>query len=191
MGRRITDVTSAEFDALFTSFEHTAYRLETLQAYDVSYETEPYHAFISGHPRPRDPSKNQWVSMISDAVGAGKVFQRVHVVTEPLTDYLRYELGWSYPPNVEAGEGSASLSRSRGVADVGPRRDPAALQDYWLFDSSDLWVMEYADDGRFLYIEQVTEPAAIVTAARRRDAALHYAIPYRDYMRRAEMLAAS
>jgi len=34
----------------------------------------------------------------------GKVFQRVHVVCEPLTDYLRYELGWSYPPNVEAGE---------------------------------------------------------------------------------------
>jgi hypothetical protein len=33
MGRRITDVTSAEFDALFTGFEHTAYRLETLQAY--------------------------------------------------------------------------------------------------------------------------------------------------------------
>ena len=52
MGRRIADVTSAEFDALFTSFEHTAYRLETLQAYDVSYEVEPYRAFLAGHPRP-------------------------------------------------------------------------------------------------------------------------------------------
>ncbi len=31
----------------------------------------------------------------------------------------------------------------------------------------------------------------IVTAARRRDAALHQAIPYRDYVRRAELLAAS
>lgn len=104
MGRRITDVTSAEFDALFTGFEHTAYRLETLQAYDVSYEEEPYRAFLAGHPQPRDPAKSQWVSMIGDAVRAGKVFQRVHVVREPLTDYLRYELGWSYPPNVEAGE---------------------------------------------------------------------------------------
>jgi len=42
--------------------------------------------------------------MIGDAVRAGKVFQRVHVVREPLTDYLRYEFGWSYPPYVEAGE---------------------------------------------------------------------------------------
>ena len=58
MGRRITDVTSAEFDALFTGFEHTTYRLETLQAYDVSYEEEPYRAFQAGHPQPHDPAKN-------------------------------------------------------------------------------------------------------------------------------------
>jgi hypothetical protein len=32
------------------------------------------------------------------------------------------------------------------------------VQDYWLFDSSDLWVMEYGDDGAFLSIEQVSEP---------------------------------
>jgi hypothetical protein len=192
MGRRIEDVTSAEFDALFASFEHTAYRLETLQAYDVSYEVEPYQAFMAGHPRPRDSSKDQWVSMIRDAVAAGKVFQRVHVVIEPLTDYLRYELGWSYPPNVEAGEDIRVLVAQPGKWPMSSRGEILPhLRDYWLFDSSDLWVMEYADDGRFLYIEQVTEPAMIVTAARRRDAALHYAIPYSDYMRRAELLAAS
>ncbi len=59
MGRRIDDVTSAEFDALFTGFEHTAYRLETLQTYDVSYEAEPYRAFMAGHPRPRDSGEER------------------------------------------------------------------------------------------------------------------------------------
>ena len=57
MGRRITDATSAKFDALFTGFEHTAYRLETLQAYDVSNEEEPYRAFLPAHPQPHDPAK--------------------------------------------------------------------------------------------------------------------------------------
>src|SRR5438552_1692845 len=80
MGRRIESVTSAEFDALFTSFEHTAYRLETLQTYDVSYEVEPYQTFMAGRPRPADSSKDQWVGMIKTAVEAGKIFQRVHVV---------------------------------------------------------------------------------------------------------------
>ncbi len=149
MGRRITDVTSAEFDALFTGFEHTAYRLETLQAYDVSYEEEPYRAFLAGHPQPRDPAKNQWVSMIGDAVRAGKVFQRVHVVREPLTDYLRYELGWSYPPNVEAGEDIRILVAQPGSWPMSARgKILPELKDYWLFDSSDLWVMEYADGLR-------------------------------------------
>ena len=36
-----------------------------------------------------------------------------------------------------------------------------------------------------------TIPAVIVRHAYWRDAALHQAIPYRDYMRRAELLAAS
>jgi Family of unknown function (DUF6879) len=130
--------------------------------------------------------------MIGDAVRAGKVFQRVHVAREPLTDYLRYELGWSYPPNVEAGEDIRILVAQAGSWPMSASGEILPeLKDYWLFDSSDLWVMEYADDGAFLSIEQVTEPAMIVTAARRRDAALHQAIPYRDYMRRAELLAAS
>ncbi len=192
MGIRITDVTSSEFDALFTSFDHTAYRLETLQVYDVSYEIEPYEAFLAGHPQPYDPAKDQWVSMIRDAVRSGKVFQRVHLVREPLTDYLRYELGQSYPPNVEAGEDIRILVAQPGQWPMSARGEILpGLKDYWLFDSSDLWVMEYADDGTFLSIEQVTEPDMIVTAARRRDAALHQAIPYRDYMRRAQLLAAS
>lgn len=183
MGRRIEDVTSAEFDALFTSFEHTAYRLETLQQYDVSYEVEPYRAFLEGHPRPTDTAKNDWVDMIRDATAAGKVIQRVHVVEEPLTDYLRYELEWSYTPNVEAGEDIRIMP-----VETWPS---LPRYDYWLFDSSDLWVMEYADDGAFLYIEQVSDPAEIVRHARWRDAALHRSIPYADYMRRRDLLRAS
>ena len=189
VGRRITDVTSPEFDALFASFKHTAYRLETLQAYDVSYEIEPYRAFLAGQPRPRDESKNAWTAMLRDARDSGKIVQRVHLVNEPLTDYLRYELQWSYPPNVEAGEDTrilpASTPPAREVVSLG------ILDDYWLFDSSDLWVMQYDHEGRFEYIRQVSDPGVIVSHAYLRDAALHYAIPYTEYMRRRELLAAS
>jgi len=184
MDARIDSVTSAEFDALFTSFLHTAYRLETLQAYDVSYEQEPYSAFLAGLPRPADQSKNEWVAMLRAATAAGKVFQRVRIASEPLTGYLRYELEWSYPPNVEAGEDIRVLAT---IPDE--LRTPGRIPDYWLFDSSDLWVMDYADDGSFLCAEQVDDPALIVQHARWRDAALHHAIPYHDYMRRSGQLA--
>jgi hypothetical protein len=191
MGRRITDVASAEFDALFAGFKHTAFRLETLQAYDVSYEIEPYRAFLAGRPRPRDAAKNAWTAMLAGAAADGKIVQRVHFVNEPLTDYLRYELEWSYPPNVEAGEDIRILP-AKSV----PPGDLSLLalnrvSDYWLFDSSDLWTMQYDRDGRFLWIEQVRDPSTIVSRALWRDAALHYAIPYTDYMRREELLRAS
>ena len=154
----------------------------------MSYEVEPYQAFIAGHPRPHDSSKDQWVSMIRDAVAAGKVFQRVHVVIEPLTDYLRYELGWSYPPNVEVGEDIRILVAQPGQWPMSSRGEILPqLQDYWLFDSSDLWVMEYADDGAFLYIEQVDRAADDChgrTPARRRPA-LRHPIPRLHAPRRA------
>jgi hypothetical protein len=189
MGRRITDVTSPEFDALFASFKHTAYRLETLQVYDVSYEIEPYRAFLAGRARPRDEAKSAWVAMLEYAAAAGKTVQRVHLVNEPLTDYLRYELEWSYPPNVKAGEDIRILPASETpVPSLGTL---GTLDDYWLFDSSDLWVMRYDREGRFEYIRQVSDPGAIVSHAYWRDAALHWAIPYADYMRRRELLAAS
>jgi len=189
MGTRITDLDDPRFDALFANFKHTAYRLEILQVYDVSYEIEPYRAFLAGQPRPRDASKSAWTAMLKASAAAGKIMQRVHVVNEPLTDYLRYELEWSYPPNVEAGE-DVRILPACDVPDDGPPT-LGNINDHWLFDSSDLWVMQYDYQGRFVSIQQVDIPESIVTANRWRDAALHYAIPYADYMRRRELLAAS
>ncbi len=104
MGRRITDLDSAEFAALFTSFRHTAYRLETLQQYGVGYEDQSFRTFLAGEPPVTDPARDEWTSMIRAAVTDGKTFQRIHLVTEPLSDYLRYELEWWYRPNTEAGD---------------------------------------------------------------------------------------
>ena len=175
MGRRIESVTSAEFNRLFTSFQHTAYRLETLQRYDVSYEEETYAAFLTGQSSPPDAAKSEWASIIADGVQDGKSFQRVHVVTEPLTDYLRYEIGWSYGPNVAAGE-------QIGIIAGEPSELGLPGRDYWLFDSRDLWVMDYDRSGRFLSAELVGDPAVIVEHCYARDKAVHLAVPYTDYM---------
>lgn len=178
MGYRIEDLGSAEFSRLFTDFEHTAFRLELLQRYDVSYEKEPFRAFIEGGQRPADPSKDEWTGMIRAAVAAGKVFQRVHLVDEPLTDYLLYELDWSYEPNVEAGEDIRILVSHHASRPTLPGHD------YWLFDSRDLWVMDYDGEGKFRHAERVTDDGEIVMHCYWRDAVLHHALRYRDYMRR-------
>jgi hypothetical protein len=189
MGRRITDLDSAEFAALFTSFRHTAYRLETLQQYGVGYEDESFRTFLADEAPETDQARDKWTSMVRAAVANGKTFQRIHLVSEPLSDYLRYELEWWYRPNTEAGDDVRILPEY--MVPAGELPTLAALGDYWLFDSRDLWVMRYHSDGRFQYAEQITDPAAIVIRSYWRDAALHYALPYTDYVRRAALRSAS
>ncbi|MGH3235380.1 MAG: DUF6879 family protein, partial [Streptosporangiaceae bacterium] len=140
-------------------------------------------------PLANDPARDEWTTMVRAAVTDGKVFQRVHLVAEPLTAYVRYEMTWWYGPNAQAGDDVRILPANQVPAGVLPSL--CTLDDYWLFDSGELWIMYYAPDGAFRHAEQISDPAAIVSACYWRDAALHYAVPYADYMRRAELLAAS
>jgi hypothetical protein len=188
MTRRITDLNSPEFTALFTGFEHTAYRLERLPWYGVGYEDATFHAWQSGRAAQRDPARDAWTGIVRDAVAAGKVFQRVHLVGA-LTDYLRYEFEHWYGANAAAGDDVRIWPEPPGGWPAGMPRD-----DYWLFDSRDLWIMNYADDGAFEYAELVDDIDGgwtVADAAYWRDAALHHAIPFAEYMRRAGLLAAS
>ncbi len=104
---------------------------------------------------------------------------RVHVVTEPITDYLRFELSWGYQPNVEAGE-------RIGIVAVPPGESwPTELPertDFWLFDLTVLYVMRYDHRNAWLATERVTEPGAIKRARCWREAALHLAAPWQDYI---------
>ncbi|WP_207387453.1 DUF6879 family protein, partial [Protofrankia symbiont of Coriaria myrtifolia] len=52
------------------------------------------------------------VQLIRDAVASGKTFGRVHIVENPLSNYVRYELDASYPENLAAGAPSLQNTRS-------------------------------------------------------------------------------
>ena len=173
----ITIPPADEFSDRFTTFRYTAYRLETLQSYDVPQEEESLAAFLAGDPVSFGPPKDGWTATVAEAVAAGKLMRRVHIVEEPLSDYLRYEM-LSYRPNVDAGEDVRILPVAPGRWPDRPRRD------YWLFDSADLWLMNYGRDGHFTGAGPVRDAAEIVMHNYWRDAALHAAVPYADYVRR-------
>lgn len=182
MARRVVPG-SAEYRALFDSFTRRAFRLEALQRYHVDYEQEPLRRFLAGEPRPPDPHKAGWVARVRAAVGAGKIMQRVHVVVEPLSEYMQYELTWGYQDNVAAGEDVR-------IIPVGAAQWPANVpkQDYWLFDDRVLCRMRYDDKARLIAAELVDEPEEITNANNWRDAALRLAITYHEYMNRHENL---
>jgi len=121
------------FDDHFERAEVNIFRLETLQCYGNSGENPALAAFEAGEPRLITSGKREWVALIGDRTAAGCTMQRVHVVSEPISTYLQFELTWSYQPNVAAGE-------DIGIVPV-PPGDPRhsglpERTDFWLFDFS-------------------------------------------------------
>lgn len=167
-----------DFSRLFAEFEHTAYRLELLPAYDVENEKAALAAFTAGREPDVYPGKGGWLSTVRAATDAGKVMSRVHVVTEPLSDYLWFEIGWAYRLNQGAGEDIRILTADRAPAIV------TGAGDYWLFDSRTLVRMEYDERGRFLGVSLADNPGDVVAACYARDAAMHYAVPLDEYAER-------
>jgi hypothetical protein len=182
-GRRLDPMVGDEFDKLFERIERTAFRLETLQRYAVPYEDELVRRFLAGEARPAefDEKYQWWRSLLRDASASGKRVQRVHVVAEPLCDYMRFELTWAYAGNTHAGEDIGIIPVRSGEW---PTDLPGHGYDFWLFDASLLAVLQYDHEGRLFAVDLVDDPARILEANAWRDAALRRAIPYEEYIDR-------
>ena len=140
-----TPLTPDQFGALFTAFRTEAFRLEMLPVYDVPEEAESYAAFKAGQPPP--PHFNdEWSSFIASKVGQGAAMRRVRLVPNPMTDYFRFEAGWYYGVNAAAGEDIRFIS----VDALAPiLLTLPAVQDFWVFDRTQLVLMDYDEAGRF------------------------------------------
>jgi hypothetical protein len=102
--------------------------LETLDQYAAGYEEEAIRRFLAG--KPPDPGFiGLWLERVAAATGAGRQMQRVHVVTEPLSDYLRYEMD-GYRLTVAAGEDAGILPRSVARQLELPGEEPDVVARY-------------------------------------------------------------
>jgi hypothetical protein len=163
-----------DFALLFDWSTTRAFRLETLDQYAAGYEEEAIRRFLAG--KPLDPGFiAPWLERVAAATGAGRQMQRVHVVTEPLSDYLRYEMD-GYRLTVAAGEDVLILPRS--VA----RELELPGEDFWLFDDGPVARMRYDRHGNFLGAELFEEPDVMPRYCRWRDIALNAATPYARYV---------
>jgi hypothetical protein len=171
-----TNLDSPEWLALFEDIEESWFRLETLQVYAVGYERADFHEFMRTGQLDREPGP--WQRMLQRHAQAERRIQRVHVIEEPLTDYLRYELA-AYEQNATAGE------EIRLIA-VSPPEWPSGIPratDFWLFDDREVWDMEYDDGGYFLRARRSDSPSYLEQCRQWRDEALHQSISLGDYTR--------
>jgi hypothetical protein len=166
----------SEFGKLFARFNESAFRLETLPHYLVDEESRAFALYLEGRPFP-ERKHEEWLSLVSNAVRKGKLITRVHAIVPVLTPYLRFELEWFYPYNVEAGEDVRILEDD----------DPQALFaeapfcDFWIFDDTVAVKMEYDAEGRFLRPSRVPEDQ-IEGYRQSRAVSLDHALPLATYL---------
>lgn len=140
-------------------YSRTCFRLETLQDYaGVSGEERArVAAWLRGQRHFRSlHDEDGYLRRAAQHALEGKRRARVHVVSFPLSDYVRYELD-AYRENVAVGE-AVGIANQRDIPDpVGP--------DFWLFDggtaNAEAVIMHYDPaTAELLELEHLTAASA-------------------------------
>ncbi|MFD6096840.1 DUF6879 family protein [Nocardiopsis flavescens] len=170
-------LTREEFAQQFREFEDTAWKLEVRDRYNVTAEREEFKYWL----RTGDLSLEEehartssWHKNVRDRTAHGKQWKRVRVVSEPLSDYIRWEHA-ATRFNQEAGEDIRWLPRHHPSVDELPQRD------FWLFD--DVWVclLHFDEDDAPHEYEVIDEPEEVSWYRGWRDIAWRNAIPHSEY----------
>jgi hypothetical protein len=170
-------VSSEERDKLLTSFKREALHLEMRDVYAIEDEGERLARFLERGYRDHDAEveeRQSWMTLVQDATSAGKVFKRVRVISEPVTDYIRYE--WAGTgANIDAGEQIKWL----------PRRMTSTIalpgNDFWLFDDSIVVFTIFTGKGDVVERQLTTDPAAVQLCRSAFEATWKIAIPHSEY----------
>ncbi|GAA0324401.1 hypothetical protein GCM10010302_74430 [Streptomyces polychromogenes] len=162
-------ITFDEFDGMFSTLAHSAWRLESRRRYASDEATDTYRQFAAGHPVEWDLT-DPWCTERREQVALGKRFERVRILDEPPTEGQRYLLD-NARRNRAVGEDIRTLTRDRAYT----LRLPD--EDFWIFDSRVVALLHFDDDDRMTDVELITNPVDVLRYCQAREAAWHHATP--------------
>jgi hypothetical protein len=159
-------------------FRVSAFRLECRQHYDNPTERKWFARYLqTGEVPVFSPDNDTWCKLVSEAQVAGKTVQRVHLVQEPPSDYVRFELACQWA-SLDAGEDIRVIA-FRDDAEAHPLGDHGHRGDFWLFDDETVVELDYDQEGRFLGARQVQESVEYYRGLR--DEAMKRSISLKEY----------
>lgn len=138
----------------FSSFKKSARRLELLQEYHIDgNEWETFRKFKAGEPTAIYEELAEWNSLLDSWTKRGISVDRIRVIDNPLSDYLKYQIDLGYVPSALCGQSVRFISRdrfneiSKGLINT----------DFWLFDDEFVFELVYDEKGAFLESREVKE----------------------------------
>lgn len=170
-------VTADERNRMVAACQREALHLEMRDSYHISDEAARLAAFRATGQR--DTSHNsaertQWLAMVRGLTSAGKRLRRARIVSEPVSDYIRYEWAGTHE-NIAAGEEVRWL----------PRRHASAIalpgNDFWLFDAQTVVFTVFAASGEVVVRQLTDDPAVVGMCERAFESVWAAAIPHESY----------
>ncbi|MET9398611.1 DUF6879 family protein [Kitasatospora sp. NPDC002965] len=166
-----------DFSALLKGAQRTAVHLEMRDFYGLAGETDEIEEFKRSGKVDLDPDSegwSEWVPLVRETVGRGVSLRRARVVSEPVTDYIRWEHALT-PVNIAAGEQVRWLPR-RLASDI-------ALpgNDLWLIDERLVLFHWFAGDGEWAGHEYTEDPATVAMVSTAFETVWQRAVPHNRY----------
>ncbi|MEV6995758.1 DUF6879 family protein [Streptomyces sp. NPDC093228] len=165
------------FAELLDSARESALHLEMRDAYGVTTEADAFARWRETGETDTDPESpywRPWVDLVRRTVARGVDVRRARIVSEPVTDYIRYEHAGTVV-NVAAGEQVRWLPR-RKASDI-------ALpgNDFWLIDGRLIRWNHFTGDGASAPGEISENPAAARLCSDAFEAVWARGIPHDEY----------
>jgi hypothetical protein len=166
-------VTREERDEFFTSFDHAAVHLEMRDSYGTQVEKPHLRKWERGEPDDIEWLK-PWFDTVRSGTRSGKAFRRVRIISEPITEYIRWEHMDAHL-FVEAGEDIRWLPRRL----VSPVAFPG--NDFWMFDAETVIFSVFSGNGDVIEWQLYTDTAVVQLCPSAFDSAWKLAIPHHEY----------
>ncbi|MFF4602127.1 DUF6879 family protein [Streptomyces sp. NPDC001339] len=167
----------SEFSELMESAQRSAVFLQMRDLYNVSEEAEDFAIWRRTGQQDLDPDSTYWapyVKLISRAVARGVAIRRARIVSEPVSDSIRY-LHQAVVVNTHAGEQVRWLPR-RLASDI-----TLPGNDFWLFDDRLIRWNHFDGDGAVTAHEISDDPATVKLCVTAFEAVWARAIPHAQY----------
>lgn len=116
-----------------------------------------------------------WFDLIRETVARGVVVRRTRIVSEPITDYIRYEYDVTADHNIAAGELVRWLPRRNAVGLLVP------AVDFWVFDDSTVVFNHFDGSGNWVTEERRDDKLLANQCATAFNMAWSIATPHEQY----------
>jgi hypothetical protein len=145
-----------------------------LEMRDTYARTPRFDAWKAGRTSDRREADAEWHALLAPLVQHGGDIRRLRIVSEPITEYVRYEYEVTPLANLAGGEAVRWLPRDQ-ASDL---RLPG--NDFWLIDDALLFNLS-GGDGEWLGVQVNDDPGVIAFCADSFETAWARAVDHGNY----------